>query len=171
MFINRKGNLGARVSRLIQDHEWEKIFLITNEFGKENFNNQKNAEFILTNSTQPIKDLATEIQNSLKDKLEGDVALNLISGTGKEHMGGCCLKSYFRNRKRTHGYSFSITKTRNRNKINGLNKRRNRRIIKMEKLENQPCPFCHKKTLTLTEEEIEKNFNINRRRNRYPILR
>jgi len=44
-----KGTWG-HVSRLIQDHEWEKIFLITNEFGKENFNNQKNAEFILTNS-------------------------------------------------------------------------------------------------------------------------
>ncbi len=25
----------------------------------------------------------------------------------------------------------------------------------MEKLENQECPFCHKKTLTLTQEEID----------------
>jgi len=80
-----KGTWG-HVSRIIQDHEWDKIFLITNEFGKENFNNQKNAEFIVVNQNQSIKELITEIENSLKNKLEGDVALNLVSGTGKEHM-------------------------------------------------------------------------------------
>lgn len=28
----------------------------------------------------------------------------------------------------------------------------------MEKIENQPCPFCHKKTLTLTQEETDIPF-------------
>jgi len=80
-----KGTWG-HISRLIQDGKWDKVFLITNEFGKENFNNASNAEFIIINQNQPIKELIENIQNSLKDRLEGDVALNIISGTGKEHM-------------------------------------------------------------------------------------
>lgn len=80
-----KGTWG-HITRLIQDGKWDKIFLITNEFGKENFNNTNNAEFLVINQNQPIKDIISQIQESLKDKLEGDVALNLVSGTGKEHM-------------------------------------------------------------------------------------
>ncbi len=80
-----KGTWG-HVSRLIQDGQWDKIFLITNEFGKENFNNTNNAEFIVINPNQSIKELIQNIQENLKDKLDGDIALNLISGTGKEHM-------------------------------------------------------------------------------------
>jgi len=80
-----KGTWG-HVSRLIQDNEWGKIYLITNDFGKENFTAEKGAEFIVIDSVKPIKDLVDELKTTLKDKVNGEIALNLISGTGKEHM-------------------------------------------------------------------------------------
>ncbi|MBW2981483.1 hypothetical protein KY343_01255 [Candidatus Woesearchaeota archaeon] len=77
----------AHVSRLIEEQEWDNIFLITNEFGKENFQPKKKAEFILINSNRFLSELVEDIKNQLKEKVNPtDVAVNLISGTGKEHM-------------------------------------------------------------------------------------
>jgi len=88
-----KGTWG-HVNRLIEDQEWENIYLITNEFGKENFHTEKKVELIIINSSQGLKELRAEIEGKLKDKLKIDVALNLVSGTGKEHMAilGALLK-------------------------------------------------------------------------------
>ena len=80
-----KGTWG-QVGRVINDYEWEKVFLITNEFGKENFSNNK-AEFIVVNTEENLKNLMKEIFDKLNGKIKGtEVALNLISGSGKEHM-------------------------------------------------------------------------------------
>ncbi len=88
-----KGSWG-HVNRLIQDQEWENIYLITNNFGKENFHPEKNVNFILIDTNQGIKEMKEIIHNELKDKLKNDVALNFISGIGKEHMAllGALLK-------------------------------------------------------------------------------
>lgn len=81
-----KGTWG-HVNRLITEQEWEKVFLITNEFGKENFSAGKKTEMIVVDSNKSLKELRDDIENKLKDKVEvTDVAVNLISGTGKEHM-------------------------------------------------------------------------------------
>ena len=88
-----KGTWG-HVNRLIQDKEWENIYLITNEFGKENFHPEKKVELILVDSRMGLKEVRNEIENQLKGKLKTEVALNLISGTGKEHVAilGAILK-------------------------------------------------------------------------------
>src|SRR3989344_4595905 len=80
-----KGTWGD-VNRLISGGEWGKIFLITNEFGKENFYNEKNAEMIVIDERKGLEDLRDDIYNILKDKVKDEVAINIISGTGKEHM-------------------------------------------------------------------------------------
>ena len=81
-----KGTWG-HVSRLIKENKWDKVFLITNEFGKENFAKSENTELILINQSQGIKELAAEIESKLKGKVKDlEVALNIASGTGKEHM-------------------------------------------------------------------------------------
>ena len=80
-----KGTWG-HVGRLISDKEWQKIILITNDFGKENFTAEKPTEMIIIEQRAPIKELVTTIQSQLKDKIKNDVAVNLVSGTGKEHM-------------------------------------------------------------------------------------
>ena len=80
-----KGTWG-HVSRIMEDEKWDKVFLITNEFGKENFQNTKNTELIIIDSNKGLKELQKDIVDQLKDKIEGEVALNIVSGTGKEHM-------------------------------------------------------------------------------------
>ena len=79
-----KGTWG-HVSRIMEDEKWDKVFLITNEFGKENFQNTKNTELIIIDSNKGLKELQKDIVEQLKDKVEGEVALNIVSGTGKEH--------------------------------------------------------------------------------------
>ena len=81
-----KGTWG-HVSRIIQDLEWEKIILITNQFGKDNFKNEKNADLILIDENMPLTELIALLEKELKNKIKGlEVAVNLISGSGKEHM-------------------------------------------------------------------------------------
>ena len=75
------------VSKLIQEGEWNKVFLITNTFGKENFKNTKNSELIVVDDNKNLEELRDEIKKNLNNKLtDTEVAVNFISGSGKEHM-------------------------------------------------------------------------------------
>lgn len=81
-----KGTWG-HVSRLIQEVKWDKVFLLTNEYGKENFTKDDKTEFIVINADQGLRELRDEIQTKLKGLIKGpEVAVNFISGIGKEHM-------------------------------------------------------------------------------------
>ena len=81
-----KGTWG-HVNRLVQDGKFDKVFLITNDYGKENFNKDDKTELLNINLNQGIKELRDEIYNSLKGKVKGsEVGINVISGTGREHM-------------------------------------------------------------------------------------
>ncbi len=81
-----KGSWG-HVGRLINSQEWSKIILITNDFGAKNFKNEKECELITMDINLPLKQMIEKIQTELKDKLQGtEIAVNLASGTGKEHM-------------------------------------------------------------------------------------
>ncbi len=81
-----KGTWGE-VKKIIELQDWDKIFLITNEFGKEKFSSEKDVHFILVNSLNDSAEEMTEkIKNYLGKIYNTEVALNLTSGTGKEHM-------------------------------------------------------------------------------------
>ena len=80
-----KGTWG-HVGRLIADGEWDNIFLVTNDFGRENFTAEKESTFMVVEQRQPIVDMANAMHEALKDKVKGEIALNIVSGTGKEHM-------------------------------------------------------------------------------------
>ena len=83
-----KGTL-AEVSKISQSQEWNKVFLITNQFGKDNYTPGKNTELILVDSfpDTPAIFMTEQIKKQLKDKItDFEVALNFASGTGKEHM-------------------------------------------------------------------------------------
>ena len=67
--------------------DFEKVYLITNEYGKENYTADAKTELIAVNSSQGLKELRDEIRAVLKEKIKGmEVAVNFVSGTGKEHM-------------------------------------------------------------------------------------
>ncbi len=81
-----KGTWG-HVGRLIEDQTWDKIYLLTNDYGKENFKSNEKTELIVVNENQGLKELREEIKIKLKERIKGtEVGVNFISGSGKEHM-------------------------------------------------------------------------------------
>ena len=81
-----KGTWG-HVGSLTSKEEFEKIFLLTNDFGKENFTANEKTELLVVNTNDDYEKLRDQIQSVLKDKVKGsEIAVNFISGSGKEHM-------------------------------------------------------------------------------------
>ncbi len=75
------------VNQIIQQGSWDRIFLITNDFGKENFKKTSNVELIVIDDKKEVEAMRDEIQERLKPLLKNmEVAVNLVSGSGKEHM-------------------------------------------------------------------------------------
>lgn len=74
----------VEVIKLIQVQPWNNIYLITNQFGKENFKPQANTHLLVLDYEKDLSQLVREIKSQLK-VTDFEVALNLISGTGKEH--------------------------------------------------------------------------------------
>jgi hypothetical protein len=78
----------AQVLKIINSQEWENIFLVTNAFGKEKFACSKKVELIVVDADrQPLSAMIQDIKSALSGKINDlEVALNISSGTGKEHM-------------------------------------------------------------------------------------
>ncbi|HIG98845.1 TPA: hypothetical protein HA231_05490 [Candidatus Woesearchaeota archaeon] len=80
----------SEVARLIASESWTAIFLITNEFGRENFSQKfsgMKAEFVVVNDLAPAEQLLQEIKKGLLGKIaDTEVAVNMASGTGNVHM-------------------------------------------------------------------------------------
>ncbi|MBU0456719.1 MAG: hypothetical protein ABH824_03165 [Nanoarchaeota archaeon] len=78
----------TEVIKIIQSQSWDKVFLITNEFGKDNFRPPQNTELIVINDYgKDTSQLAEQIKSGLKSKIKDfEIALNFSSGSGKEHM-------------------------------------------------------------------------------------
>lgn len=81
-----KGTWG-HVTQVIKGQDWDKIILVTNDFGKENYKPEKEVDFILIDPMKGIKELRDNLTEALKEKINDvEVGLNLVSGSGKEHM-------------------------------------------------------------------------------------
>ena len=77
----------AHVIRLIKEQDWKNVFLVTDEFGRKNFKAEKNAVFVVVDFKKPVFELIEDIRKGLKGKITDlEIALNLVSGNGKEHM-------------------------------------------------------------------------------------
>ena len=77
----------GHVARLINEQDWKNIFLITSDFGKNNFKAEKEVEFVVVDFQKPVFELIEDIRKGLKGKITDlEVALNIVSGSGKEHM-------------------------------------------------------------------------------------
>ncbi len=76
------------MQNLIKSEEWENVFLITNTFGAEKFFIEgTSVNFIIINDNNNVFELVNSIYNQLKERIQGtEVAVNFISGSGKEHM-------------------------------------------------------------------------------------
>ena len=76
------------VSKILKSRDWNKVFLITNQFGKENFNPlSDNVNLVVIDTLKETDDLVEDIKKGLKNQFNDfEIALNLASGSGKEHM-------------------------------------------------------------------------------------
>ena len=73
--------------RIINSENWEKIFLVTNEFGIKNFSCKKKVTFIVIDDKKTTQEITKDITKQLQNKIDGfEVAMNIVSGSGKEHM-------------------------------------------------------------------------------------
>ncbi len=77
----------AEVNRIIQSQVWEKVFLITNQFGNDNFTIHGPIELVVVDTQLDSTPMCEQIVQQIKGKItDFEVALNLVSGSGKEHM-------------------------------------------------------------------------------------
>lgn len=76
----------ADVARLMETENWENIYLVGTRFGKEKFTHAKKFEFIEINPDGDIDAIKKAVYEKLKGKTSIDTAINLTSGSGKEHM-------------------------------------------------------------------------------------
>lgn len=77
-----KGTWG-HVARLIASESWDRIVVLSSDFGKENFKPEKECEWILLSNRAGFE----IIKEAVKEKLPlGELCVSLASGSGKEHM-------------------------------------------------------------------------------------
>ncbi len=85
--LSPEGSMWRHVARLINEHDWDAVFLIADDAGKVNFKADKNIEFIVVDFKKPVFELIEDIKNGLKGRIKGiEVAVNIVSGNGKQHM-------------------------------------------------------------------------------------
>lgn len=77
-----KGSWG-HIARLIAETDWQSITLMANDWGKEHFKPSKEVNWVMVNNRAGFEILKTEIRTHLP---KGEIAVSLISGSGKEHM-------------------------------------------------------------------------------------
>lgn len=77
----------TEVSTIIKAQPWTKVFLITTSFGQEKFSWADNTRPILIDPFWETKKIVEQIKKQLQGQISDfEVALNLVSGSGKEHM-------------------------------------------------------------------------------------
>lgn len=86
-FLGTGKGTSEHVKRVIEGEEWENIFLITDKNHKDSLKTSKKVQFIIINTEKYLTEMVEEIKDKLKGKINGfEVGVNVVSGTGKEHM-------------------------------------------------------------------------------------
>jgi fructose-1,6-bisphosphatase/sedoheptulose 1,7-bisphosphatase-like protein len=81
-----KGTWGQVLST-INAAEWDKVFLVCNEFTYDKFNIEPNKAIKLKIDTKNIEDSYKKLSDFLKKEIKDlEIAVNLSSGDGIEHM-------------------------------------------------------------------------------------
>ena len=85
--LSRDEKTWPHIQKLIKDAEWKNIYIVTDEYCKQRFTSEKKLEYVVVDFSKPVLEVINEIIQKLKNKFyDFEVALNLVSGSGKEHM-------------------------------------------------------------------------------------
>ena len=87
VFLSTEENNWAYVAKLISEFEWDKVIIVTNGYKAEMLKLRNDAEIITINNKLPLTELASDLKEKLEGEINGmEVAVNFVSGNGKEHM-------------------------------------------------------------------------------------
>ena len=79
-----------QVASLLSSRKWDKVIIITDDFGKEHFSSNSDAvkvELISVNFAKSPKDLSDEIFALINGRINDfSIGVNMYSGNGKTHM-------------------------------------------------------------------------------------
>ncbi len=85
--LSSEQDMWNHIKKLILAQDWDNVFMIADINGKNNFKSEKKTEFIVVDFNMPVSELIKDMQRKLKEKIKGiEVAVNLVSGNGKQHM-------------------------------------------------------------------------------------
>ena len=77
----------SHVKKLIERGEWKSIVIITDKAAQNEFTVQKTTKKIIIDGEQPAGEIIKHLIVSLKPYLfDFEAGLNMVSGSGKEHM-------------------------------------------------------------------------------------
>ncbi len=80
-----KGTWG-HVSKVIEGQAWSRVILVANKLAKE-FTSEKPTQLVIIDEKQPITSIIQQLTTEFKENVaDTEVAVNLASGSGKEHM-------------------------------------------------------------------------------------
>ena len=85
----------TEAAQLVTSTEWQKVYVVTNAFGKEKFSMPANGVSIVVNEENSVQNMMEQIRKELEGKIQDlEVAVSIISGSGKMHtaMMGALLK-------------------------------------------------------------------------------
>lgn len=81
-----KGTWGP-IGKLAEDPLWERVIVITSDYFKDKFTlRRENVERIVIDENKPAEDISEDLRQAFNGKFFGDVAVNVLSGSGKWHM-------------------------------------------------------------------------------------
>ena len=85
--VSSKDKSWAHVARLIKEEDWNRVIIITNDFGKKNFKADKAVEFVTADFEKPVFEKYPAI-NAIKERLYEKGALFVsMSGSGSSVFG------------------------------------------------------------------------------------
>lgn len=74
------------LGKLIEAEPWEHVFIVTDDFGTK-FSANRPINFIIIDEKIMVSEIIELIKKQLTDKIaDTEVALNIVSGSGKVHM-------------------------------------------------------------------------------------
>ena len=80
-------NTWPEVAQIMNNEKWTNIIIVTNEFGAQTFTKKDNTHFVIIDENVATMPLVEFLTPKFRNLITGtEVALNMVSGTGKEHM-------------------------------------------------------------------------------------
>ncbi len=74
-----------QVYHLINDYDWDRIFVVTTPKLKKELHHAKQVVFIAVDPKKHIAEYVEDIKKHLPD-IFGEMAVNIVNGNGKDHM-------------------------------------------------------------------------------------